>query len=32
VRIPAPLLNTTSHRLVEAAEFLQHELNRLGKP
>jgi iron complex transport system substrate-binding protein len=32
VRIPAPLLNTTSHRLVETAEFLQRELNRLGKP
>jgi ABC-type Fe3+-hydroxamate transport system substrate-binding protein len=32
VRIPAPLLNTTSHRLVEAAEFLQRELGRLGKP
>ena len=32
VRVPGPLLNTTSHRLVEAAELVQRELQRWGKP
>ena len=32
VRVPGPLLNTTSHRLVETAELLQRELTRLGRP
>lgn len=32
LRVPGPLLNTTSHRLVEAAELVQRELQRWGKP
>lgn len=32
VRIPAPLLGTTSHRLVEAAEQLQATLRDWGRP
>lgn len=32
VRIPGPLLGTTSHRLVEAAELLQRTLLAWGRP
>lgn len=32
VRIPGPLLATTSHRLVEAAAMLQEQLLRWGRP
>ena len=32
VRAPGALFNTMSHRLVEAAEFLQRELLQWGKP
>jgi iron complex transport system substrate-binding protein len=32
VRVPGPLLSTTSHRLVEAAAFVQEALRRWGSP
>lgn len=32
VKVPAPLLTTTSHRLVEAARFVQRQLLAWGRP